>query len=836
MIALAAAAVVVAVTLASGTVSAQEDPRCAPAPLGQLSEPETGLQTSGRWSTVDCESELRPGSDAQHFEFEVSAPGRVRIDLTSESADPYLYLFDSDGNRLADNDDGGLLLNARIERELGPGTYRIEATTVGGRARGIASFALEIGFVDGCEIVPLGTLQPGTELTASGTWSHETCGSRIVVAHPARNYHFQLPEPGRVRVDLTSANGDPVLSMATPEGAVIGANDDGGIGDNSRIEIYLPAGAYIVEATTYSRGGLQPLAADFELYIRLIDELDRQRMPDPKVEALVIPDQVIAGEPFTVHYRLGNVGGGDLHEAAPIVQVQGYRPGSSGGFVRQWFYNLAVTESTWGAGSSYHTGDVAASDSSESLAGVAAQEMTLNQPGRSWVLIALFVLDEDRRGVSYHSVWKHIDVIDGATFGPLRVRVGESTFEVTAQSEADGEVTRTVADLADREASIEPVQRWQAVFAAGVRSVLLSGIFDRPAVSRLEERRAGAVPVPGVPDSPDGPTSDSVRVAFARDYLAAVAESGLAGSHAEGLLVDPARIEDLVLVGAQDALQKYAALASNWRTLRSRVAGGAAISYAEALALLSQLRYAESVLAPQVEAGELVRSARADDDGWDGPAAEQVSAYAREAACFGSDRDLARTLALAGGVDPAAALDLDAELRLALPLFGHWADNAQCAISEIDDDNDQLLRTLGISPFQALLLPGYRFVSTAPAGEPDPHRLRILVRLHADGRVEHAVELANGRRILPQRRFLQEESQTGAQHSSSVVQILGRSIGVIRSYRDAEGRIHLSFLASDGAQIEPRARILPADASAGVWLRTSQIEVPPAAPVLAAVG
>ena len=822
--------------LAPGSASAQDDPRCAPSFLGQLADSDTGLQASGRWSGQDCESRFRPGSDARNFEFAVATGGRVRIELTSDSADPYLYLLAADGTRIADNDDGGQLLNARIERELEPGTYRIEATTVGGRGRGAAAFELSIGFVEGCEIIPLGTLQPGTDLAASGTWSHQTCGSRIVVAHPARNYLFELPEPGRVRVDLESTNGDPVLSMATVEGAVIGANDDGGIGNNSRIEQFLPSGAYILEATTYSRGGLQPLAADFELFVRLIDELDRQQTPAPKVEALVIPDRVIAGEPFTVHYRVGNLGGGDLHGVAPLVQVQGYVPGSTGGFIRQWFYNLAVTESTWGAGSSYHTGEVVASDSSDALAGVVAQEMTLDESGRSWVLIALFVLNQERRSVGYHSIWKHIDVIEGATFGPLRVRVDESTLEVAAQADADGAVTRTVTDLADREAEVGLLQRRQAIFAAGIRSVLLSEIFDRPAISRLEELRTGAISAPQDPRFPAGPTADSIRAAFARDYLAAISESGLAESHSAGLLIDPTRVEDLVLANAQIASQKYAALASNWRSLRSRLAGGSAVSYQEALALLSQLRYAEAVLTAQIEAGELVRSARADDDGWDGPVAEQLSAFAREATCFGSGRDLAETLALTGGPDLEAALDLDAELRLALPLFGYSADNAQCAISGINDDNDQLLSMLDISPFQALQLPGYRFVSTAPASGPDPHRLRILVRLHPDGRVEHAVELANGRRILPQRRFLEADSQPGAQHSSSAVELSGRSIGVIRSYRDPEGRILLSFLASDGAQIEPRARILPADASAGVWLRTSQFEVPPAAPVLAAVG
>ncbi|MXX65596.1 MAG: hypothetical protein F4Z40_00950, partial [Chloroflexi bacterium] len=188
LVALLAVAAVIAVSPAFDAALGQDEQRCAATALGQLSDPTAALEASGRWSTADCESELRPGSEARHFEFEVAAAGRVRIELTSESADPYLYLFDSDGNRLADDDDGGQLLNARIERELEPGTYQIEATTVGGRARGAASFALTIGFVEGCEIIPLGTLQPGTDLAASGTWSHQTCGSRIVVAHPARNY------------------------------------------------------------------------------------------------------------------------------------------------------------------------------------------------------------------------------------------------------------------------------------------------------------------------------------------------------------------------------------------------------------------------------------------------------------------------------------------------------------------------------------------------------------------------------------------------------------------------------------------------------------------------
>ena len=824
----------IAVIAVHDSVSAQEESRCAVVDLGQLSDPAgPGLQAEGSWGTEGCDSRFRPGSDAVNFEFAVQDAGRIRIELTSDSADSYLYLLDASGNRIADNDDGGLLLNARVERELAPGAYRVEATTVGGRSRGAADFSLTVGYVEACEIIPLGALVPGVDLTASGSLSHQTCGSRIVVAHPAQNYLFQLPEPGRVRIDLSSPNGDPVLSMATLAGAVIGANDDGGQGRSARIEQFLPSGTYIIEATTYRRGGLQPLAADFNLTVRIIDELQRQQLADPKVEALVVPEQVTAGEPFTVHYRVGNLGGGDLHETAPLVQIQGYGPGAGGGFSRQWSYNLAVTESNWGAGASYHSSDAVASASSTTLDRVESQEMTLRGHGQSWVLIALFVLDADHRDIGFHSVWKHIDVIEGATFAPTRVRVDDLLYEVAATADAEGRVTRTVSNLADREAEVGLPQRSQAIYAAGVRGLLLDGIFARPGAARLEELRAGASSSLRSSNIPTGPTSGAVRDAFAADYMAALADSGLAESDSAGLMIDPGRVEDLVLAGARTAAQRYASLAANWRTLQ---ANSGATAYADALALHSQLRYAEAALAPLIEAGELVRAARADDDGWDGAVSEQLVEFAREAICSQSARELGRLLASAGGADSTAALELDSELRLALPVFGNVTDAVLCAIAEVDAANDRLFNLLGMSSFQSVLLPGYRYNPAAPDDASDPQRLRILARRHADGSIEHAVQLADGRIIQPQRRILAANAPIGRWYSSGAVEIFGQSVGVIRSQRNLEGQILLGFLGSDGVLIEPRARTMPADASTGVWLRTSQIEVPPAAPVLATVG
>ncbi len=257
-------------------VSADDGANCEATDLGTLSAEGGALETDGRWTTEDCDSRFRIDSDAHTYRFQHAAADRIRIDLMSADGDSYLYLLAEDGSRITDNDDGGADLNARIERNLAAGVYLVEVTTVGGRGRGPADFTLSIGHVTGCEPVHLGTLQPGGPLAVSGSWTLDTCGSRVVAEHPAHAYSFNLPQDGRVLIDLKSVDGDPVLSLATSDGRFIGANDDGGGFRNSRIEQYLAAGTYLIEATTYLQRDLQPLTADFDLVIDLVDEEARQ--------------------------------------------------------------------------------------------------------------------------------------------------------------------------------------------------------------------------------------------------------------------------------------------------------------------------------------------------------------------------------------------------------------------------------------------------------------------------------------------------------------------------------------------------------------------------------
>ena len=63
---------------------------------------------------------------------------------------------------------------------------------------------------------------------------------------------------------------------------------------------------------------------------------------------------------------------------------------------------------------------------------------------------------------------------------------------------------------------------------------------------------------------------------------------------------------------------------------------------------------------------------------------------------------------------------------------------------------------------------------------------------------------------------------------SSAVEVDGNPIGQIRTRRLADGRVELGFRNADGDPIAPDIRYLPADIPVGVWLRSSEIEVPPA--------
>lgn len=796
------------------TLLAQQDPNCRITDLRVLG-PEFELRANGRWTTENCDSRFRTNSDARTYRFEVTQAGRVRINLSSADADSFLYLMTEDGVRITENDDGGPGLDARIERTLDPGIYLVEATTVGGRARGPATFTLSMSYVEGCEITDLGTLLPGVDLTASGSWDIDTCGSRFVEAHPAYGYSFSLPEAGTVRVDLVSEEGDPVLSMASATGNVIGANDDGGGGRNARIEQFLQPGIYLIEATTYLERDLQPLAADFDLTIHLVDDQEKQGRVLIKVEAIDVPEQVVAGEPFTVDYRVGNLGGGDLADVGgnAIVYVVGPR-------VFERTDAIDASEDIWQAGGSHHSSEDLATAASTSIEELIPLEVTFRESGPSWVFVAVVADDEDENEVSWHGVWHNLMVTSGFTFDSVPVKVLGNNYSVSSQVDEEGEVTNSVRSTLDPAAEVDPDVQAKAVYAAGVAAHLLPEIFERPALPNLPmtPRRQST--------SLDNPSSSTALKMFASDLTTDVSTRGLSQGFAAREAINPIAIEEMLLDSSEIASERYSSMSGFWRAHQIWTGLGRALTFAEALNMHSQLNYAETVLAPSITAGKIVHEARASNSGWDDPDVQSmVDELASDASCGDTESALRNALRLAGAEDVDALLELNAEMRNALPVYGAAIDAVLCASGDIDSQNSRFLTNLFIAENEAI-----DELFTPETLEPEvdvaPYQLRIIARLGDDGRIELGVETSDGQQVLPDVRRLPTNAVVDQWLLSGDVEIDDTAIGQIRTRRLADGRVELGFLASDGQTITPDIRYLASDIPTGVWLRTSEIEVP----------
>ncbi|MDE0267630.1 MAG: PPC domain-containing protein [Acidimicrobiaceae bacterium] len=792
---------------------------CVARDLGTLENTEDStLETEGRWTTEDCDSYFRVDSDAHTYKFQVTEPGRARINLISEEGDAYLYLLAGDGRRIADDDDSGHRLNARIEEDLVPGVYIVEATTASGRRQGPADFTLTISRVKGCAFAHLGTLEPGKDLTTSDSWTLDTCGSRFVAQHPAHGYSFDLVQDGRVLIDLESENGDPVLSLVSSSGAVIGANDDGGEYRNSRIEQYLQAGVYFIEATTYLERDHQPLQADFILTIHFVDEQARQRDSKLKIEKIHTPEQVVAGDSFNVHYRVGNAGGSALPDGSHVaIYIVG----------RSVFESTRPSRELWQPGVSYHTSSEAANVASISNDKITPFEITINTPGPTWVVVIVIVRDANGEEIGYHRLWHNLTVHSSSTFSPVTVQVNGTEYTVSATADIEGQVTTSVNANTDADtdlaAEISPLARAQAIYTAGVHTQLLNGIFERPAIAVLQET-TWPRPVQPSPISVVYPSSGTLLNEFGQRYSTAVDDSGLADTLKKREAISSIAAEKLLLDLAETAYATYVPLASSWRTLLRQTEDGETLTFAEASNILSQLTHVENLITPMVIAGNIVTAARAAELGWEDPAVQEM--IADQINCKTSAPSLNNALRKAGIDNANELLALDIEMRAALPAYGSLIYNILCETRTADGVKTRFLERLSIGDSDELTELLSPEEMPAPAPKPVPYSLRIIAQHSGDDRIEHGVELANGHQILLPEYFSSSSAPVSIWQISEEIEVAGNPIGRIRIRRLTDGRIEMGFISVNDQAIVPNIAYLPADLPVGVWFRSSEISVP----------
>ena len=195
--------------------------------------------------------------DSDWFAVELAAGQSYAIDLEGAAtgggllSDPYLELFDSDGEVVDFNDDGGEGLNSRliVTPDRG-GRYYIGAAAFGGAT---GSYTLSIAEY----VAPPDDYGADTG-TAGSVVVGGSAGGDIEVADDADWFGLDLAAGDRIMIDLegspTGAGtlSDPYLTVYDASGAAILGDDDGGTDFNSRLLFEPPAaGRYYLEATSF---------------------------------------------------------------------------------------------------------------------------------------------------------------------------------------------------------------------------------------------------------------------------------------------------------------------------------------------------------------------------------------------------------------------------------------------------------------------------------------------------------------------------------------------------------------------------------------------------------
>ena len=324
----------------------------------------------------------------------------------------------------------------------------------------------------------------------------------------------------------------------------------------------------------------------------------------------------------------------------------------------------------------------------------------------------------------------------------------------------------------------------------------------------------------------ENPSSRVLLEHFADRYTDTITAFGLTDALAAKEALNPTAIESVVVVLSDKASMEYVSLAASWSGLQNRINGGQTLSFENAIALYTELVYAEKFISPAVAAGRVVEGARAAGSGWqDAGVQEMVDALAQQASCPNPGGGLREVLEEMETTDLDQMLLLDAEMRAALPAYGFAKDAVLCAVANADHDNTLFLQGLAISDSSEILeLLGYE-EPTATTDALPPYRLRIIAKLDVNGRIEHGVEMSGGKQILPSRRHLSPDAPAGVWQISSDVEVAESPIGRVRSRRLDDGRVEIGFMDATGQTIVPDIRYLSTDIPAGIWLRSAEIEV-----------
>lgn len=263
-VSVSASGLATAVAVGITTLTATSEGRSGTATVAALAPPVAvceqlrpivvGQNVSSALTTNDCR--LSDGSFVQKFELRIAAQTAVQIDMTSSAVDAYLLLQDATTGAILDqDDDDGGQSNARIARLLQPGRYLIYANTFNANATG--AYQLTVQQTSSACFTPSAIAVPAI---VNGALRTSSC--KLPDGSFTDLYALNVTTRTTVQLALSSNVFDAFVRVFSESGALQGENDDGANSTDSRLEITLDPGRYLVLATSFERGALGPYTLD----------------------------------------------------------------------------------------------------------------------------------------------------------------------------------------------------------------------------------------------------------------------------------------------------------------------------------------------------------------------------------------------------------------------------------------------------------------------------------------------------------------------------------------------------------------------------------------------
>ena len=211
---------------------------------------------------------------------------------------------------------------------------------------------------------------------------------------------------------------------------------------------------------------------------------------------------------------------------------------------------------------------------------------------------------------------------------------------------------------------------------------------------------------------------------FGSQFSTALRDAGMRRPILDGQSVNPIEVEDLLLSMAETASARGVSLVATWKGLQSRVGDVSPISFADSFGLHSQLWYGEKVLAPLIDAGEIVEAARDAEMGWEDEGVLNMMEDFEHAYSCGRPASIAVPLRRADVLDLAWILTGDTEMRVALPMYELAVDAVLCA-DGADEENEQFFESLFIGESGGFV--ELFDITPPPTPQPSPYRLTGVV-------------------------------------------------------------------------------------------------------------